>query len=919
MPERLRAAYAALGDDAPRVRAVLAIPSIADRLAREYAVVAATDQASSVVDGGASGPLPQPATGGGVDDTWGNGSLSIPDPRTGHTAVWTGTEMLVWGGFSARGPMADGQRYDPLIDTWTPMTTIGAPAARLEHSAVWTGSRMIVWGGSGASAVLGTGAAYDPVGDTWSPIASSGAPGPRNRHTAVWTGTVMVVWGGFDANGVAVATGARYNPATDSWAATRTAGAPGARGGHSAVWSGSRMIVWGGESLFLGLVAGGGRYDPAGDSWSALATTGAPAPRVDHTAVWTGTRMIVWGGFTESGDADDGASYDATGNAWTALNSVGAPAGRGRHVAVWTGTSMLIWGGTGGGSYFNGGGRYDPAANAWSAISTSGAPQGRDRAAAVWTGTHMIVWGGGGENSVPRQDTGGRYDPLADAWLPTESGDTPAPRTDHVTVWTGAFMLVWGGRGATGEFLYEGTRYDPLVDAWSPMGSTGAPPQYSSAVAWAGGRLVVWGGGPGPTNAGARYDPVGDTWQPTAMLGAPPPIFPSITASTGTHVLVWGRDVAGSPGGGRYDPVADAWYPASLPPRLDLAYRSATWTGCDVLVFGGEQDSVTFASDGIRYDPRHDRWSAMSPIGEPPARSRLTSAWTGTTWLLWGGVSDFSAPAHPTDGARYEPFSDTWTPMSSVGAPEGRYDATAVWTGGRMVVWGGMVAANGGDFSGDGRRYDPDANVWETVAAPGAPSGRSMHGSAWTGDSMVVWGGGAGLNEPLRSGGHYFVVADSDADGLPDATDRCPFAAAASQADLDGDLVGDACDSDLDGDCRANGPDCAPDDAGSFDPPTEITGLVAADDATTWTWLPIDVGSGTLFDLARGVLAELRAGSHAGETCAVAGSPSTSASDPAVPPAGTGFWYLVRARNACGSGSWGAGSNGTPRSVAACP
>jgi hypothetical protein len=31
------------------------------------------------------------------------------------------------------------------------MSTTGAPAARANHTAVWTGSEMIVWGGSGSS------------------------------------------------------------------------------------------------------------------------------------------------------------------------------------------------------------------------------------------------------------------------------------------------------------------------------------------------------------------------------------------------------------------------------------------------------------------------------------------------------------------------------------------------------------------------------------------------------------------------------------------------------------------------------------------------------------------------------------------------------------------------------------------------
>ena len=40
-----------------------------------------------------------------------------------------------------------GGRYNPSTDSWTATSTTNAPAARYDHTAVWTGSEMIVWGG----------------------------------------------------------------------------------------------------------------------------------------------------------------------------------------------------------------------------------------------------------------------------------------------------------------------------------------------------------------------------------------------------------------------------------------------------------------------------------------------------------------------------------------------------------------------------------------------------------------------------------------------------------------------------------------------------------------------------------------------------------------------------------------------------
>jgi N-acetylneuraminic acid mutarotase len=53
--------------------------------------------------------------------------------------------MIVWGGFP--GYLNTGGRYNPSTNSWTITSTINAPAGRENHTAVWTGNEMIVWGG----------------------------------------------------------------------------------------------------------------------------------------------------------------------------------------------------------------------------------------------------------------------------------------------------------------------------------------------------------------------------------------------------------------------------------------------------------------------------------------------------------------------------------------------------------------------------------------------------------------------------------------------------------------------------------------------------------------------------------------------------------------------------------------------------
>ena len=120
-------------------------------------------------------------------------------------------EMIVWGGRNTEGFLiGGGSRYDPSTDTWTPITT-GVGFSRYGHAAVWTGTEMIVWGGNSFPNDVNTGGRYEPSTDSWAPT-STGADVPtvRSRHTAVWTGAEMIVWGGIDYAGVRLNSGGRY-------------------------------------------------------------------------------------------------------------------------------------------------------------------------------------------------------------------------------------------------------------------------------------------------------------------------------------------------------------------------------------------------------------------------------------------------------------------------------------------------------------------------------------------------------------------------------------------------------------------------------------------------------------------------------------------------------------------------------------
>ncbi len=412
-PEVLRELFAALGNDPFIIAECLARPLLAERLLTQLAsdhVKQTSGTYEEVVAATADYSLPSISDDGAcTDDTWTRiSTVNAPSGRAGHTAVWTGSEMIVWGGYGGRalGILNTGGRYNPSTDSWTATSITDAPVGRDFHTAVWTGSEMIVWGGEGENFIpLDSGGRYNPGTDTWTATTKTNAPTSRSRHTAVWSGSEMIIWGGAGDSSL-LNTGGRYNPTSNSWTATSTSNAAVARSEHTAVWTGSEMIVWGGRYPGTGRI--GGRYDPSTDTWTATSSINAPDARNSHTAVWTGGEMIVWGGYGPNGPYgfNTGGKYNPTTNSWTATSTINVPTARIWHTAVWTGSEMIVWGGY---VFHVGdvrtGGRYNPITDSWKATRPINAPVNREVHTAVWTGSEMIVWGG----NPGFKNTGGRY------------------------------------------------------------------------------------------------------------------------------------------------------------------------------------------------------------------------------------------------------------------------------------------------------------------------------------------------------------------------------------------------------------------------------------------------------------------------------------------------------------------------------
>ena len=398
---------------------------------------------------------------------------------------------------------------------------------------------------------------------------------------------------------------------------------------------------------------------------------------------------------------------------WQGMSSEGAPVGREDHTAIWTGTEMIVWGGEtrgGGNQPLDSGARYVPAEDRWVPMSGAGVPDRRNDHTAVWTGTEMIVWGGNQRDEDSELlASGGRYDPALDRWKPTAGGPL-SPRDDPTAVWTGTEMIVWGGRTQGMRHENSGARYAPGHDRWVMMNSTGAPePREDHTAVWTGTEMIVWGGWSGYDDDrhhhgdGGRYDPKTDTWRPMSTAGAPEPREDHTAVWTGREMIIWGGVVHRYPE--RADTPASAQGDAPVEPVEEAAEDEFVGT-----------DEVAWPQDEAQ-----DFAEALADV------ETFEYGKGGRGRLVQLG-----------NGAAYDPVRDTWRPITMVGAPEAREDHVAVWLGDELLIWGGR---HGTRTLSSGALYEPEADRWRAVSADARPTARWNHTAVVAGEQVIIWGG----------------------------------------------------------------------------------------------------------------------------------------------------------------------------------
>ena len=220
-----------------------------------------------------------PATGG----AWTKLPNSPLSTRYRPIVVWTDNRLIVWGGevdSQSADMRNDGASYDPATRRWT-MLPPAPISGRLAAAAVWTGTELVIWGGYDDVGinhfhVATSGAAYNPQTRTWRLLPNSPLKGAHDAGIA-WTGTEVVIVDGQPAlmtNTVrSVRQAASWNPSTDRWRTLprQPAGTPAAFNVTVAHWAGDRLLVF--HSYDVGgdpSAVTADSYDPGSNSWTHL-------------------------------------------------------------------------------------------------------------------------------------------------------------------------------------------------------------------------------------------------------------------------------------------------------------------------------------------------------------------------------------------------------------------------------------------------------------------------------------------------------------------------------------------------------------------------------------------------------------------------------------------------------------------------
>ena len=656
-------------------------------------------------------------------------------------------------------------------------------------------------------------------------------------------------------------------------------------------------------------------------------------------------RLVRFGGYGRDGTSNETWEYD--GQSWIQRTDVGAPPARGRAGMAFDSARgvMVLFGGYGDEEL---GDLWEYDGVAWVEVNPPGdrPPARRDHSMAYDAKRKRIVMAFGRTELAPALNETWEYDGLA--WIKAPPQFGVDPRADAPLAYDPIRERVYtfGGALVGAETRYwDGSFWQLVAPAASP------PARAVASMAFDGtrGELVMFGGDDGVDALADTWVFDGTTWTEIGPTDDPPGrvgFGMSFDSRTEQAVVYAGWSCCGQVD---YDDTWEwdgrEWSEAlvSLNPgkRQSNAMTFDPARGRSV-TFGGYDTDINYCVERTwEYDSSAQVWTeVLGP--QPPRRCHHGMVYSESH----GGVLLFGGSNTGDDKNDTWLFSGgEWSELTTSNPPSVRDDFAMAYDGwrGRIVVYGGdgfspqwkddtweldgtewsQVAASGPGIRvsasmafderrgrsvlvGGQHRDTTDENTWEFDGTSWTPVSTVYTPDMFRWDAAAVWDsarevvlltGGRPEGFPSSYNDVWAYGEDADGDLRVGGYDNCPQVPNGDQFDGDDDGAGDACD-------------CAPADPGAFDSPAEVTGLIVSGAAPTtlaWDDAAPQAGSDVLYDISAGALASLAVGPFGDASCLAESLVATSYEDSRVdPPAGDGYWYLVRAKNVCAVGTFGA-------------
>jgi Galactose oxidase, central domain/WD40-like Beta Propeller Repeat len=301
--------------------------------------------------------------------------------------------------------------------------------------------------------------------------------------------------------------------------------------------------------------------------------------------------------------------------------------------------------------------------------------------------------------------------------LATRGGKTATLLADGRVLVTGGYNCARAGEDgvwATAEI------YDPVTATFSATGSMSTPREFHTATLLADGRVLVAGGytAPAPAAAGRItlaslrtaesaasvlataeiYDPATGTFSKTGSMSTYRDHHTATLLEDGRVLVVGGggEGYASSKSADVYDPAMGRFTKTgSL--KTGRWLHTATLLGDGrVLILGGRspQDSVYDSAE--TYDPEAGRFNPAGSMSEGRQQHTATLLPDGRVLIAGGYSSDGNRWRVLSSTEMFDPATDGYSPIGSMGTPRSDHTATRLDDGTVLIVGGIDIGRDGG-------------------------------------------------------------------------------------------------------------------------------------------------------------------------------------------------------------------------------